>query len=353
MASDHAWHHIDNDSSDEHIWQQSITSELKPTQSKLPWLLSHKFVYEFILLFVIVCAAVGMLFWQWSETRMSNIEKELEQLQADMLMIQQNILVSSPVVNQDGNDVDLTPLAIIETEHFRFIFPREYARIVATAATTSDTQYDRLYQGWKLRSEKHFFDVHVKIDAYTMPRVRYPSVDEFSLELSLSTQLAANDVLATAEVLNRELISQLARRGLDEILIDREIMPQWQAIVDSLYVYFWRYQFQQPNWPRNHFYESRRRAQYLSLNITNEIETALPDHLEGATGSKVYRTYMIADPLVEFIVVHYGIDYVPKMVSAFSHHQTWDTLAPTVFNISADELETKWHAYLQQHYPAS
>lgn len=54
--------------------------------------------------------------------------------------------------------------------------------------------------------------------------------------------------------------------------------------------------------------------------------------------------------LIEYIVAVYGRARLPMLLSAFSHHHTWETLIPAVFDCSATEFETGWHQYMVEHY---
>jgi hypothetical protein len=70
---------------------------------------------------------------------------------------------------------------------------------------------------------------------------------------------------------------------------------------------------------------------------------------------KINKNYtvatMIADPLVEYILVTYGRATIPPLLDALSQHPYWDRITPAVFAISAGQFEAEWHAYLRQHYP--
>jgi len=50
--------------------------------------------------------------------------------------------------------------------------------------------------------------------------------------------------------------------------------------------------------------------------------------------------------LFNFIVATYGLDTLPVLLAGFARYDNWDTLSPAVFGVSADELETAWHAWM-------
>jgi hypothetical protein len=54
------------------------------------------------------------------------------------------------------------------------------------------------------------------------------------------------------------------------------------------------------------------------------------------------------ETVLDYVVVAYGRDSMPKLINGFRHHKAWKTLAPEVFGVSAEEFEAGWQEYLQQ-----
>jgi hypothetical protein len=54
--------------------------------------------------------------------------------------------------------------------------------------------------------------------------------------------------------------------------------------------------------------------------------------------------------LVEYIVAAYGRERLPVLVAGLGQYESWDTLLPPVFGVSAAEFEAGWQAYLAAHY---
>ena len=52
----------------------------------------------------------------------------------------------------------------------------------------------------------------------------------------------------------------------------------------------------------------------------------------------------VAEQLIGFIAATYGIDILPKLLQGFAQYDDWETLAPAVLGVSAEELEAGWHA---------
>jgi hypothetical protein len=54
--------------------------------------------------------------------------------------------------------------------------------------------------------------------------------------------------------------------------------------------------------------------------------------------------------LIEYAVATYGRERLPALVVGLGHYDTWNTLLPAVFGVSAAEFEAGWQAYLADRY---
>ena len=79
--------------------------------------------------------------------------------------------------------------------------------------------------------------------------------------------------------------------------------------------------------------------------MQNFNSDALPLDVSGET-----IQYDVAFLLVEFIHMKYGATQLTVLLNALPQHEGWETLAPTLFNLSADEFEQAWHEYLAAQY---
>lgn len=57
--------------------------------------------------------------------------------------------------------------------------------------------------------------------------------------------------------------------------------------------------------------------------------------------------------LIEYAVVTYGQEQLPVLVAGLGHYESWATLIPAVYGVSASEFEAGWQAYLATHYGIS
>jgi hypothetical protein len=54
--------------------------------------------------------------------------------------------------------------------------------------------------------------------------------------------------------------------------------------------------------------------------------------------------------LMEYAVSTYGDQQLPLFLAALAHNDTWDTLIPAVYGVSASAFEQGWHRYLSKEY---
>jgi hypothetical protein len=54
--------------------------------------------------------------------------------------------------------------------------------------------------------------------------------------------------------------------------------------------------------------------------------------------------------LVEYAVATYGRERLPALVTGLGQSDSWETLLPAVYGVSAAEFEAGWLAYLKAHY---
>lgn len=57
--------------------------------------------------------------------------------------------------------------------------------------------------------------------------------------------------------------------------------------------------------------------------------------------------------LIEYAVVTYGQEQLPVLVAGLGHYESWATLIPAVYGVSATEFEAGWQAYLAVQYGIS
>jgi hypothetical protein len=61
------------------------------------------------------------------------------------------------------------------------------------------------------------------------------------------------------------------------------------------------------------------------------------------------RTVALAT-LIEYAVATYGLERLPVLMAGLGQYESWETLLPAGFGVSAAEFEAGWQAYLVAHY---
>lgn len=59
---------------------------------------------------------------------------------------------------------------------------------------------------------------------------------------------------------------------------------------------------------------------------------------------------IVLETLLEYVVATYGVEQIPRLLSAFGQHEWWETLIPAVFDVTADEFKEGWQTYLAETY---
>jgi hypothetical protein len=57
--------------------------------------------------------------------------------------------------------------------------------------------------------------------------------------------------------------------------------------------------------------------------------------------------------LIEYAVAAYGRERLPALMAGLGQYESWKTLIPAVYGVSAAEFEAGWQAYLVTHYGIS
>lgn len=189
----------------------------------------------------------------------------------------------------------------------------------------------------------------------------------------LTGELAALHVQVEQSLLSATPLSQEAPAviGSDEfeaLLVEaiatKDIQSQWWLLPTALLQYVQRENGPDTNWQNNTPYRHRRHlAQQYSIDLilqsTNAILRQAEYEYNGPEATNQSEMdqfssgipYMIADPLIEYILETYGYDRIPALLHGFETYEDWDDLAADVFDIPASQFEEEWHEYLRQRYP--
>ncbi|MCB0061626.1 MAG: hypothetical protein KDE19_05910, partial [Caldilineaceae bacterium] len=236
-----------------------------------------------------------------------------------------------------------------ETDYLRFETSVRAAAVVQSIVQRVDRTYQQFYRdfGVPLPTDND----KLRIIADPAGNLRYAIMDENTLTVALPYYAAERNGLTLADALASTLRVQLAQYVLGKALQVRTIKPQWQAMTLALKAHLQLDYGYNKDW-RFHptVLPSRYDAQSRPLHFVLSAQTMAYDPTD--PGSTTTATAVAtAGSVIEFIVARYGYAKISTLLDAFETHESWETLAPAVFGISATELENHWHAYLRGMYP--
>lgn len=301
-------------------------------------------LHEFILGMVLLYGVAIFLVWQKAEHHIATLENEVAALR-DQLAQQQN------ASDGEADVADAPPQHRFETDHLRFETSARMAALVEPIAASSDTKYQQLHQHFGLPLPTLGDRIEIIVD------LPVDQVDPLRRERTLiilsPTIIAKRYGISEEDALTAEVFAGLTQHVLNKAVSERDIKPQWNAMTLAFYLHLQREYRHYLDWQHNPLYLQRRqlaqsRTLDQALQTTNTIREPPATEYQMRLGPTAEE---IADPLAEFILTAYGDAYVSLLLDAFEEHTSWETLTPAVFDISAEEFEENWHAYLRKMYP--
>ncbi|MEZ4862680.1 MAG: hypothetical protein R3C14_15300 [Caldilineaceae bacterium] len=321
----------------------------------------QKHLYELVVGLAVIYGFLVFFIWQQTERRMIVLKQEVAMLQSELASAQSESNGETP----DGAAVDElasspTRPFQFETEHLHFEFSqrtvelmqstyqlfendeqtgseRPGTQLLESVATASEMRYRLLHRDLGLALPSTHEKVQIFVDRAT--NRDYSFGNEDTLVIPFPKNIAEHLGLPETKVLTNEILARLTSHTLDKALKGREIQPQWRTMVYVLHYYPQLEYGHLRHWQLDPVYLARRHAAQMRA-LADALQR--PDSPSGRE---------VADPLIEYLLETYGYAIVPELLDAFEEHESWATLAPSVFDISARELEENWHAYLTQKYP--
>lgn len=316
------------------------------------WRSSRKtrYLYELICAIALLHGVIVYLLWQQAEQRIEVMESELAVLHEQMTTLQQND-AADPVPTVDGNHSGL-----VETTYLRFVASSEMLDSVKHIASSIDAKYRQLHRDLNLSLPVAGERLNIAVVPVFHLRdpvrhVYQPNSEEEQLVIVYPQSAANQDGTSEDEALAAELLVRLSQRLFEQAVSKRRIKSQWQGMIMALktHIQFMHGAKHNRQWDEL-FLRHRHNAQSYTLTFVHDI-------IDGPEGESEQRSqpsataYATANTLAEFMLVTYGTNKVPALLDAFVEHDTWETLTPALFHLSADEFEAQWQAYLRQQYP--
>lgn len=302
-------------------------------------------VYELAIAFICIYTLAAFWAWQVVERRMGTLEEEL-------------LAVSSELVKaQSEADRDATPVEsaasfgqqTLETEFLRFAFAAADAQAVRSVAAQCNEAYRELHVKFGLALP---FTVRKLTIAVAQPPAYHARTAANTLRITAPEAAVQQGQSDRAAALQQEIYLQMTRHILAKAIATRNIKPQWQSLVGAIKYALWADTNHDRAWHHDELQLARRHAaqtQALDLTYAPLIDVAAEE------GQALFMQPLTADnvsaTLIEYIFATKGYATTGLLLDAFEQHESWETLAPELFQLSAAELEGRWHDYLAQHYP--
>lgn len=332
---------------------QEKTTDKSPQRIQKP----HH-LYELLIALTAIYGLAVALLWQQAERRLTQLEEQIDILRNELAQQE-----TSPVAESNREDAAISHAVAtlphhLETTSLRFETTPELADLVQSVAARIDTAYRQLRQQFGLPPTAAAGKLTILIDPGAVYALRCGGEqcaeghqhEKDVLTIPAPAKAAAIYGISEADALINEIAVRLSQRVLKEALQQQKPKPPWRAVTTGLHFYLAR-EIRNPDWQREEMYLRRRwlaQTQSLDLVYAPLITSSTP-----IVDSSVHPPIAdeLADPLIEFILETYGYGILPALLEGFSQYTTWESLAPAVFYMSAEELEASWHAYLAERYP--
>lgn len=296
--------------------------------------------YEWMLVIAVLYGAALTLIWQQLRQDIVQLEAELSSMHDELSRIHE--------LEAETSLATASPYTY-ETEHLRFVASRETTGFVAEILNESDTHYSQLRDQLRIPLSPDLAKPTIFVDRMIHPDHR--SIEGVKIYVGHPKFKANRYRLRESDALAQEVSDRLSQHLLDTAIHKRNIPLRWHAMAMALGAHLNLNGGYKPTWQfESTFLAYRHQAQDHPLQLTQKVYHAVDNHLDPSP-SYTAQAYQAANPLAEFIIDTYGHRTMPALLDAFEAYETWETLSPAVFGVSATELEEQWHAYLRRKYP--
>ncbi|MEZ4862679.1 MAG: hypothetical protein R3C14_15295 [Caldilineaceae bacterium] len=310
-----------------------------------------RYLYELICGIALLYGITVYLLWQQATEQTAAIERDMITLRNEFTAFKQRSIEDALTTTDE-----IINATSIETPYLQFEASPETVGTVKQIVLRVDTKYQQLHQdfGLSLPVDGKRFKIFVDSGIYIADPVMhlyYPSTNEEQLVVIHPKFAARRYGISEDDALTTELFARLAMNLIEKAVASRAIKPQWQGMTLALKTHVQLEHGFSPDWQwQDMFLLHRYNAQSISLAFVHDVIHA-PEGANEEWSQPSPTAYATANTLVEFILVTYGDDKVSALLDAFTEHDSWETLTPALFHLSADEFAEQWHAYLRKHYP--
>ncbi|RIK39333.1 MAG: hypothetical protein DCC55_18425 [Chloroflexi bacterium] len=243
-----------------------------------------------------------------------------------------------PLIDEEVWGVRFT----IVTRHFRFeVYQRDSATFTELAAGI-DERYLTLRRTLGLVAPAASLTVVVALHPLAMG---WRQVDDQMVIVSPAF-LPAEDAGSAAATLTHLLLKPLTHIALAEALNETPVRRQWHPMVDGLRLWLQNCHAVLPQRPCPLLHSPvGNTVAILALYDIDDLLVADPDWFYSTRRAVQVQS---AVSVIAYVAHVYGAERLPSLLHAFGQHNSWQTLAPEVFGLSAQEFEQGWQQYLNR-----
>jgi hypothetical protein len=86
----------------------------------------------------------------------------------------------------------------------------------------------------------------------------------------------------------------------------------------------------------------------LRLPVLSILPPPLHDAEE--TPATRWQQSVVPKTVIDYMIATYGRHSLARLLDGMHHHDSWQSLIPSVFSVSTEEFESGWQAYLAAQY---
>lgn len=352
---DSSIHNFEGDPQDEAAWQAFVAENTlsSATGQKRASAQAHvqNAIYESFLLFVILVACLGTVFWQRNAAQVMALQTEVHTLQEKVSSAEAQLKTSVPDAAVTKPALQPPLVRIVETDYLRFIVEQDNFAFVIPLVATVDAEYRQISSDLGVEPMPMGEKLNVYLSDEPVDRLSAPYAELHGIFINRLTdapQPGEDSGNSAMHHFYQPLMTELTRRQLTQAFSNRTIPVRWNALAGSLYQCALQ---SQPPKPVTQLRPDELQRRY-------DAQACQPGMVElpFEPGNRLFiNAYMkspeVADPLAEYIVATYGRAAIPMLLDVLARCDDWSQVPPKAFAISADQFTEEWHAYLAQHYP--
>lgn len=272
---------------------------------------------------------------EWGESRLYR-EKRYYRLH------DQNWLRTIPSAQQRGE------LQITETRHFRLEYYGIDADVAQAVSQQLDSIYAKLYRRLAMPTPTHQGKQTIAlVPAIIRNWHSYRDRIEFTSPALAAIPVTQSDEQYVLEIVVNRLTHQAVQEAMARTRTGTEY--RWNLMLWGIRSWLLEdLTGEQSPWSAEAATALRAtlaRNPRVDLTLLNRwYSTDQPSEEE------IMARYLLAESMITYAMETYGTDRLPTLLQDFSYYSQWHHLIPQVFDVSMEEFEAGWRAYVRERY---